>query len=175
MKIPNRLWVVGLLATAAWAWACGGSDDATSPVENPAVNPVANPAVDSLRLALAPFASFARAKDAGYAAALTDCMSNGDIGAMGVHYGSPSLIDGHVDPLHPEVLIYEPGTNGEMSLVGVEFIIPFAILPRTATPPTLFGQRFLADDAFGLWGLHVWTHRTNPSGQFAPWNPRVHC
>ena len=27
----------------------------------------------------------------------------------------------------------------------------------------------------GVWGLHVWTHRINPKGTFAPWNPRVHC
>jgi hypothetical protein len=39
----------------------------------------------------------------------------------------------------------------------------------------LFGRQFIADDAFGLWALHVWTHRTNPSGTFSPWNPRVHC
>ena len=102
-------------------------------------------------------------------------MSNGDVGAMGIHFGNTTLIDGAVDALHPEVLIYEPGTNGEMSLVGVEFIIPFAVLPKASPAPVLFGQEFQADDAFGLWGLHVWTHRTNPSGLFATWNPRVHC
>ncbi|MEP6618156.1 MAG: hypothetical protein ABJE47_02530 [bacterium] len=112
---------------------------------------------------------------AGHFVALTDYMSNGDLGAMGVHFGRPALIDGVVDQLHPKVLIYEAGTSGEMSLVGVEFIVPFAAIPKTAPAPTLFGQHFLPDDAFGLWGRHVWTQRTNPSGPFAPWNPRVHC
>lgn len=65
----------------------------------------------------------------------------------------------------------EPGT----SLGPVEFIVPFAVLPKTSTPPILFGQQFAVNDVFGVWALHVWTHRTNPSGLFASWNPRVHC
>jgi hypothetical protein len=131
--------------------------------------------VETLRGSLAPFASLSLAKNAGYSAALTDCMSNGDEGAMGVHFGNPALIDGVADAVHPEVLIYEPGTDGQMSLVGVEFVVPFALVPKTAPPPVLFGQSFVPDDVFGLWTLHVWTHRANPSGLFARWNPRVHC
>jgi hypothetical protein len=170
MNINLRL-VIRLagLTAASLAWACG-RDGSTAPTAPPTP-----PQVDALRASLAPFVSFARAKEAGYSAALTDCMSNGDLGAMGVHFGNPALIDGSVDPMHPEVLIFEPGASGDMSLVGVEFIIPFAVLPKTAPAPMLFGQKFLADDAFQLWGLHVWTHRSNPSGLFAPWNPRVHC
>lgn len=166
MKGRSRSMPIAVLLLAVVASACG-SDKSTAP-EVP-------PAVEQLRESLAPFASLSMAKSAGYSTAITDCMSNGDVGAMGIHFGKPALIDGTVEGLHPEVLIYEPGTNGEMSLVGVEFIIPFAVLPKTSPAPVLFGQKFLADDAFGLWGLHVWTHRTNPSGLFAPWNPRVHC
>ena len=131
--------------------------------------------VATLREALAPYTSLKLAKDAGYNVAITDCMSNGDEGAMGIHFGNGALIDGTADPLHPEVLIYEPGTNGEMSLVGVEFIIPLTVLPKTAPAPVLFGQKFVVNDVFGVWALHVWTHRANPSGLFAQWNPRVHC
>ena len=143
------------------------SDNATS---------AAAPAgVDVLRAALAPYTSFALAKNAGYATALTDCMSNGDEGAMGIHFANLALIDGIVDPAFPEALIYEPGTDGEKSLVGVEFIVPFTAVPKTSTAPMLFGQQFQPNDVFGVWGLHVWTHRVNPSGLFAMWNPRVHC
>jgi hypothetical protein len=154
------------LLPLAWAAACG-DDEATSPAL-PA-------AVETLRTSLAPYTSLSLAQGAGYSAPLTDCMSNGDTGAMGVHFGNPALIDGRADPLHPEVLIYEPGPSGAMSLVGVEFVIPFAVVPKTAPPPVLFGERFVPDDVFGLWTLHVWTHRANPSGTFAQWNPRVHC
>ena len=158
-----RFGAVALLASA------GCSDDnkvTTAPEPN---------GVAALREALAPYTSFTIAKNAGYNAAITDCMSNGDAGAMGVHYANPALLDATADPLHPEALIYEPGTNGDANLVGVEFIVPYAAVPKTAAPPVLFGQQFSQNDVFGVWGLHVWTHRANPSGTFAPWNPRVHC
>jgi hypothetical protein len=167
MKVSHRMMLYAALLTPfALTWACR-DDEPTSPTV-PAE-------VETLRASLAPFASLARAKSDGYATAITDCMSNGDVGAMGVHFGNTALIDATVNPLRPEVLIYEPGASGEMSLVGVEFIIPFAAVPKTAPAPELFGEKFIADDAFGLWGLHVWTHRTNPSGLFSPWNPRVRC
>jgi len=167
MKVMNRviLYASALLPFAI-AWACS-NDTATSP---------GLPAgVETLRESLAPFTSLALAKNAGYNIALTDCMSNGDIGAMGIHFGNGALIDGTADAQHPEVVIYEPGNNGEMSLVGVEFVIPFTALPKTSPAPVLFGEKFVPDDVFGLWALHVWTHRANPSGLFATWNPRVHC
>jgi hypothetical protein len=168
MKIINRIILPVVLLPLILVWACG-SDKATSPATSP------SPDIDALRASLAPFASLTLAKTAGYNAALTDCMSNGDLGAMGVHFGNPPLIDAKLDPLHPEVLIYEPGTDGQMSLVGVEFVIPFALIPKTMPAPTLFGQTFIPDNVFGLWTLHVWTQRANPNGLFAQWNPRVHC
>ncbi|MEO7963136.1 MAG: hypothetical protein ABIT38_04410 [Gemmatimonadaceae bacterium] len=166
MSIRKTIAICATALGLAWIAACGGSKATTAPAPQ---------GVDDLRASLGAFSSLALAKDAGYSAAITDCMSNGDVGAMGFHFGKPALIDGVVNPLTPEVLIYEPGTNGQMSLVGVEFIIPFAAVPKTAAAPVLFGQKFSPDDVFGLWALHVWTHRTNPSGLFAPWNPRVHC
>jgi len=169
MGIGARRTIYGtLIAIAALTAGCGG-DDTTS------ATPALPPDVATLRASLEGFTSFNAAKTAGYSTALTDCMSNGDVGAMGVHFGNVSLIDGAVDPLHPEVLIYEPGVNGDMSLVGVEFVVPYAVVPKTGKAPELFGQKFLQTDEFQLWGLHVWTHRSNPSGLFAPWNPRVHC
>jgi hypothetical protein len=166
MTARVRTIILLALLPAAWVWACGA---ARSPA------PALRGDVEALRASLAPYSSFALAKNAGYATPITDCMSNGDQGAMGVHYGNAALIDGVSDAMHPEVLIYEPGQSGALSLVGVEFVVPFAITPKTGTPPTLFGQRFVPNDVFGLWTLHVWTHRANPSGQFASWNPRVHC
>jgi hypothetical protein len=152
------------VAIGAVIWAC--SND-TAPGE-PA-------GVELLRASLAPYSSLALAKGAGYTIALTDCMSNGDEGAMGVHWAKGSLLDAVADSLKPEALIYEPGTNGEASLVGVEFVVPYAALASSATPPRLFGQNFVHNDVFQVWALHVWTHRVNPSGLFASWNPRVHC
>ena len=166
MKFSNNalIWVGGTLL--ALAGACE-AQKSTAPSE-PA-------GVAELRSSLSPFTSFDVAKNQGYSTPITDCMSNGDQGAMGVHFGNAALIDAKVDALHPEVLVYEPGVSGAMSLVGVEFIVPFTLVPKTATPPELFGQKFQPNDVFGVWGLHVWTQRANPSGLFALWNPRVHC
>ena len=167
--MKNTVRGIGLAALLALGIAVACSDDnhtATAPEPS---------GVESLRESLAPYSSFALAKAAGYATAITDCMSNGDQGAMGVHYANTALLDAIADSLHPEALIYEPGTNGDANLVGVEFIVPYAAVAKTAPAPHLFGQAFSQNDVFGVWALHVWTHRTNPSGTFAPWNPRVHC
>jgi hypothetical protein len=154
---------VMLLAAAACS---DDSHDTTAPEPN---------GVAELRASLEPYSSFTLAKNAGYATAITDCMSHGDLGAMGVHYANTALLDATADALHPEALIYEPGVNGDLSLVGVEFIVPYAAVPKTSPAPELFGQKFAQNDVFGVWALHVWTHRANPSGIFAAWNPRVHC
>jgi hypothetical protein len=167
MKVRAAVLLGATLLPFAWAAACNDKDSATAPS--------LPPQVEQLRASLAPYSSLALAKKDGYDMAITDCMSNGDEGAMGIHFGKGSFIDGVADPMHPEVLIYEPGSNGEMSLVGVEFLVPYAVLPKTSSAPELFGQKFTQNDIFGVWALHVWTHRTNPSGLFASWNPRVHC
>jgi hypothetical protein len=39
----------------------------------------------------------------------------------------------------------------------------------------LFGHAFKQNDAFQLWGLHVWLWKDNPNGIFADWNPVVTC
>ena len=169
MKMRVRGMVVAtLFSIGALAAGCGG-DDTTS------ATPALPADVETLRESMDAFTSLNLAKAAGYSTAITDCMSNGDVGAMGVHFGNTALIDDALDPLHPEVLIYEPGVGGDMSLVGVEFVVPYTAVPKTGTPPQLFGQKNSQNDVFQLWGLHVWTHRANPSGLFAPWNPRVHC
>ncbi len=166
MRVINRITTHVMLLSLSLAAACSGVTARSRALP---------PEVDALRASLEPYSSLTLAKKAGYGTAITDCMSNGDVGAMGIHLGNPALIDDTLDPLKPEVLVFEPGTNGEMSLVGVEFVIPFALLARSAPAPTLFGQVFSANEVFGLWALHVWTHRANPSGLFAPWNPRVRC
>jgi hypothetical protein len=95
------------------------------------------------------------------------------MGGMGKHYVNPALLDGSVDVANPEALLYEPGPNGQLNLVGVEYVIPRDAW-TSAEPPTLFGQQFTLN-AFDLWALHVWVWKNNPSGLYAAWNPRVSC
>lgn len=113
---------------------------------------------------------------AGWSAQITGCMALPGTGAMGYHYGNPTLIeDGVLRVDEPEVLLYEPMPGGGRRLVGVEYVILYRDWPRDAAPPELFGRPFAQVDVFGLWGLHAWVWAENPLGMFEPWNPRVSC
>ena len=129
-----------------------------------------------LRRVTASFQDFNVASHAGWKTQITPCMTDpGGAGGMGFHYGNTLLIDGTASVDKPQLLLYEPEANGRLRLVAVEYIIPDTFVPRSATPPRLFNQDFQQVDAFQLWGLHAWVWRDNPSGIFAPWNPRVNC
>lgn len=100
------------------------------------------------------------------------CAASPD-GAQGFHYLNPGLVDANVELLRPELVMYEPGPNGQMNLVGVDYIVP---LELSATPPTLLGVEFAPlGPPLNVWALHIWAWRPNPSGMFAPWNPKVSC
>jgi hypothetical protein len=142
-----------------------------------------------LRQATAQFHDIQAARDAGYTILFdpdgegpgSACLSHPTQGGMGEHYVNPVLLfdGGALDVSRPEALIYEPQKNGKYRLVGVEYVIPFSDLPKTAEPPVLLGQQFMANDneGFKLWALHAWVWKHNPSegGMFAPWNPTVTC
>jgi hypothetical protein len=135
----------------------------------------------ALRRAVAPLQDLSAAQQAGYTVAVGDpsdghtCFSNPPLGAMGVHYLSTSLVDDTVVVTKPEIMIYEPQQDGSSQFVGVEYIIPYSVHGENQPPPVLFGQEFMKNATFQLWGLHVWVGRTNPSGMFAMWNPDVSC
>jgi hypothetical protein len=133
-----------------------------------------NREIARLRELTAPFHDFETAAKAGWGAQITGCFSDPKLGGMGYHYGNTALIDGNVDALEPELLLYEPRKNGKLRLVAVEYIVPFGAWTG-AQPPRLFDQSFHRNEAFGLWVLHVWHFRHNPSGMFADWNPKVSC
>jgi hypothetical protein len=111
------------------------------------------------------------------------CIDNPGVGAMGVHYVNGGLVGTtEVNPLKPEALVYEPGKNGQMNLVAVEYVTFKAQWDAThKSPPKLFGQTFMLTpdgNRFGLpafYSLHAWIWKHNPSGTFAMWNPNVHC
>ena len=121
-----------------------------------------------------PYRALAVAKAAGYNAQLTPCMEAPPAGGMGFHYGAPGLIDGSVEPLKPEILMYEPQRNGDLLFVGVEYVVPYTAW-TSEQPPALVGVPFHRNDAFGLWVLHAWIWKPNPSGLLQDWNPRVTC
>ena len=116
---------------------------------------------------------------AGYGPAL-GCVSGPDHGAMGIHYVNGSLLNGPIDPAHPQALIYEPQSNGELKLVGVEFIILASALPPNSAPQVEGHLMQLVDgpNRYGVpafFELHVWAWRDNPKGPFSDWNDHVTC
>jgi hypothetical protein len=103
---------------------------------------------------------------------------------MGIHYANEQLLaDGKLDPLHPEVLVYQPGRNGTLTLGAVEYFMPDADqdLDTDGDQPSLFGVPFdgpMHGHEPGMpkhYDLHVWLYKHNPAGIFAAYNPRVKC
>lgn len=121
-----------------------------------------------------PYRSLEAATAAGYDAQLTPCMELAGAGGMGYHYGSLPLFDAKVEPLRPEILMYEPQKNGDLLFVGVEYAVPYTAW-TSQDPPTLAGVPFHKNDTFQLWVLHAWIWKHNPSGILTDWNPRVTC
>jgi hypothetical protein len=84
------------------------------------------------------------------------------------------LFDGQIDPSKPDALLYEPGSNGRLRLVGAELAVPYPMWTATE-PPQFLGETFRREDEMGVFGLHIWLWRNNPDGMFAWGNPLVSC
>ena len=100
-------------------------------------------------------------------------------GAMGIHFVNFS-IQGPPDPMHPNVLIYEP-VGKTLKLVAVEWLVP--LTPDTKEKPSIFGVPFMGPmeghepliaREFVHYDLHMWL-KPNPYGMFAATNPKVSC
>jgi hypothetical protein len=116
----------------------------------------------AVRVATARFHSPEQALRAGYLAS-PECVA------------SPA---GGMDPAEPEILLYAPGADGELELVGVEY---FRDATEGAMAPALYGHTFdgpMAGHHPGMgvhYDLHVWVWQDNPSGIFTQFNPDVSC
>jgi hypothetical protein len=159
-----------------------GAPGATSADANSnAANTLVRRQLAELRRATAGFHRPEQADAAGYTILVRHpvsneaCFEDPALGGMGRHLLNPDLMDDEVLVPSPEALIYEPGPNGDLRLVGVEYVIPFDIRGQDEAPPVLFGQEFKQNFTFGLWALHVWPWKHNPSGMFEDWNPSVSC
>lgn len=134
--------------------------------------------VTALRSMSQPFQDIDAALAAGYEEA-SPCIAN-----MGFHYVKPDRVDGTVIDDQPELLLYEPQADGEMRLVGVEYLVMAPDWDAVNdAPPSVAGQAF--DDhraenqrhglPFPHYDLHVWIWEENTMGLFVPFNPAVAC
>lgn len=159
-----------LIAAAVVAAAAPASDNAS--VERQ---------LAEVRQATAKYQDVATAIADGYVR-LSDCVAAPGLGAMGFHYGKPSLLGAPVDPLHPALLLYAPSGNG-LRLVAVEYFKVDADQDLTTDNdrPSLFGQPFdgpMEGHEPGMprhYDLHVWIWQANPAGIFAQFSPNVSC
>jgi len=112
-----------------------------------------------------------------------DCVDQPGQGGMGVHYLNADLLDGELDPLLPEFLVYRPGKEGRFQLAALEYVV-FAPLwdAQHPQPPVLFGHPMhlvRTPNRYGtempFYELHVWLWDHNPNGLFNDWNPTFSC
>lgn len=129
--------------------------------------------VAQVRAANARFLDVRAATKEGYAP--IPCTSGIDGGAMGVHYVNSAYLQDETPRVdRPQAVMYEPGPDGRLRLIAVEYIV-------SKGPASLGGQLFSfngAPNRYGLgpfYALHVWAWKANPKGAFADFNPNVTC
>jgi hypothetical protein len=138
------------------------------------VSPAAAAQLDELRGMFGGYTDFSAAQAAGYTEAITPCWYHRDHGGQGVHYARTDLIDGVVSLNEPEIVMYEPLADDSHQFLAIEYIVPFDAWQQD-NPPELLGREFMRNERLGLYVLHVWLGKDNPSGMFADWNPNVSC
>ena len=138
----------------------------------------------AVREATAAFHDVAAAEAAGYGEFYLCTDENGGAGAMGQHYANIGLVlDPVIDPLRPEVLVYEPMPDGSLRLVGVEYVVFQGLWHDAfgAGTPSVLGvdmKPIAAGNRYGLpdfYERHAWIWRPNPRGMFDDWNSKVSC
>jgi hypothetical protein len=161
--------ILGAAAVAVTAVASAGSS--------------VNAELAKVRAATAKYHSFARAEADGYTVENEPCVAS-PFGTMGIHAVNPALLaDDTIDPLRPEILLYVPGPNGELRLVGVEYwkVDADQNLATDSDRPSVFGVPFdgpMEGHSPVMprhYDLHAWIWHHNPGGMFAQWNTKISC
>lgn len=134
---------------------------------------VSNPIVEHVRAANARFADASAATAEGYTA--ISCFDSSDGIVTGVHYVNQRYLREEVPAIgRPQALMYEPGDDGRLNLVAVEYI-------TFKGPARLEGQPYryiAAPNRFGLvpfYEVLVWVGEPDPHGAFADKGAALTC
>lgn len=139
----------------------------------------ANQQLAAARAATVQYHDFQQAVADGFIAAPPAC-----IPGEGVHYRAPdefpdASLDCVFDPADPEVLHYTPKENGELQLVGVEYLVPRSAACGTLTsPPAGFSgnaDEWELEAGGTLWALNAWIWQGVPDGVFAFRSDKITC
>lgn len=170
MKINSNLSGLLTLFCASLFFAGCDKDDETPPPTDTVTQ-----MIEQVRELTLPLRDHQAALEEGWDTDISGCVQHPTEGGMGHHFGRMPFFDEVVDHLEPEVLLFIPDENGDMELLGVEYIVPFEAHGPDEEPPVLFNQTFHANHEQEIWALHVWTEKENPKGLFYDWNPTVSC
>jgi len=195
---PRRVRAAAAPAAALMAFAAGctaadpGDEVATDAVTRapaPAVLPSLPPELEAVRAELDRYRDPYVALREGYLSTVgclefPEAGAEGEMaykpGAMGVHFLNPAYIGPELDPLKPQVLLYE-WAGDELRLTGAEWFAPVAVSPEA---PSIFGRTLegpmeghepILPRELHHWDLHVWLWKENPNGLFDPTNSAVTC
>ena len=131
--------------------------------------------IPAIRAATLKYKDIDAALSDGYAFFYT-CTEQPGVGTMGQHLLNGELVgDDAIDPLRPEVLVYQPTRAGGWRLVAVEYV-------TFAPGKTVLGQTMNTVPSTNRYGVpvefyakHAWIWQANPMGIFADWNPSITC
>ena len=177
MRSRSAWLAAGFAATAVLASAMPAVADHRGDIEDGTLT--------EAREATAEFLDIEQALKAGYVQA-SPCEPG-----QGYHYLNMKLArDDDLDVAYPEVLLYEPGPDGQLLLVGVEYVRfypesftapPTPPYVRDPDGPSMFGTDFHgpmaghSPDMPDHHELHVWVWRHSPEGMFADHNSWIDC
>ena len=137
--------------------------------------------LDDLRVATAKYHDLSVTLAAGFTPFSTTggttptCFDHPGQGGMGVHYVHD--IDGTVDAMDPEAMVYEVVDPSHLRLVAVEYIVPASFVEdasgKVVNLPHVLGQDFHKNTDLGVYVLHAWVWEDNPAGVYADFNPNA--
>jgi len=168
-----------LLLAAVCALVVGGTPKTAVSKAAPAVVAVddVNQELAAARRATAKYHDFQQAVDDGFV------QFNPCVPGEGIHYRAPdefpnTELDCVFDPEDPEVLRYVPKPNGELQLIGVEYLVPKSCPGLATQPPEGFsGDADEWESELGglVWAVnaHIWLGV--PEGVFAFRSDKITC
>ena len=185
-----RILPLGSTVCALLVVACSAGDvgtptsivtgpSSTAVVLNSSVGASANQQLAAARQATAKYHDFQQARADGFVEAPLGC-----IPGEGIHYRAPdefpnASLDCVFDPADPEVLHYVPKQNGELQLIGIEYLVPKSATCGTLTsPPEGFSggeDEWELEGGGTLWALNAWIWQGVPDGVFAFRSDKITC